>query len=66
MKKILVLGLLAISLGSCETEDTCHCEVFENIGTESNPSFRYIGSLDGKCSDQIQEEGLIYDTVSCE
>ena len=65
MKKLL--GLLGvIFLASCETSETCHCEVFENIGTEDKPQLRFIGSLDGNCNDQVPKENYVYQSVSCE
>lgn len=65
MKKILILIAIVITV-SCETADNCHCEVFENIGTEERPQLRYIGSLDGHCDSVIKEEEKIYQSVSCE
>jgi len=65
MKKILTIIGIAF-LASCETSDTCHCEVFENIGTEEQPQLRYIGSLDGNCNDVIKEEEKVYQSVSCD
>lgn len=65
MKKILTIIGIAF-LASCETSDTCHCEVFENIGTEEQPKLRYIGSLDGNCNDVIKEEEKVYQSVSCD
>ena len=66
MKKILtILGI--VLLASCESSDTCHCEVFENIGTEEQPQLRYIGSLDGNCDQQQNiDEEKVYQSVSCE
>lgn len=65
MKKILTIIGIAF-LASCESSDTCHCEVFENIGIEEQPQLRYIGSLDGNCNDVIQEEEKVYQSVSCD
>ena len=65
MKKILTIIGIAF-LASCETSDTCHCEVFENIGTEEQPQLRYIGSLDGNCNDVIKDEEKVYQSVSCD
>ena len=65
MKKILTIIGIAF-LASCETSDTCHCEVFENIGTEEQPQLRYIGSLDGNCNDVIKEEEKVHQSVSCD
>ncbi|MBS7321441.1 MAG: hypothetical protein KIG55_07610, partial [Myroides sp.] len=65
MKKILTIIGIAF-LVSCESSDTCHCEVFENIGTEEQPQLRYIGSLDGNCNDVIKEEEKVYQSVSCD
>lgn len=65
MKKILFI-LSIIFFAGCESSDSCHCEVFENIGTEEQPQLRYIGSLDGNCDQQIKEEEKIYQTVSCD
>jgi len=65
MKKILfILGI--VFFASCESSDNCHCEVYENIGTEEAPQLRFIGKLDGDCESQEQKEGYIYQTVSCE
>ena len=61
---ITIIGIAF--LASCETSDTCHCEVFENIGTEEQPQLRYIGSLDGNCNDVIKEEEKVYQSVSCD
>ncbi|HUH26181.1 MAG TPA: hypothetical protein VLY87_06110 [Flavobacterium sp.] len=64
MKKILfIIGI--ISFASCETSDTCSCEVYENIGTEEKPQLRYIGKLEGDCESQVQEEKYVYQTVNC-
>ena len=65
MKKILTIIGIAF-LASCESSDTCHCEVFENIGTEEQPQLRYIGSLDGNCNDVIKDEEKVYQSVSCD
>lgn len=65
MRKLLTILGVAF-LASCESSDTCHCEVFENIGTEEQPQLRYIGSLDGNCDKQIKEEKKVYQSVSCE
>jgi len=65
MKKLIALSMFALVFSSCDTDDKCHCEVFENIGTEEEPIYRYIGSMDGKCDDHVLEEDLLYDTVSC-
>lgn len=65
MKKIIAIIGIAF-LASCETSDTCHCEVFENIGTEEKPQLRYIGSIDGNCNNVTQEEKKVYQNVSCE
>ena len=65
MKKLLgILGV--IFLASCETSDTCHCEIFENIGTDNEPQLRFIGSTDGSCEDKVKDEKYIYQSVSCE
>lgn len=65
MKKVLFIGSIFFFMTSCESEDKCHCEIFENIGTIEAPNYRYIGSLDGNCSEHILEEDLIYDSVNC-
>lgn len=65
MKKTLLLFGLTLFIG-CETSENCHCEVFENIGTEEQPQLRYIGSLDGPCDEQIKEEDKVYQNVSCD
>jgi len=65
MKKILLLLGLMTFIG-CETSENCHCEVFENIGTEEQPQLRYIGSLDGHCDEQIKEDEKTYQSVSCD
>ena len=65
MKKLLTIIGIAF-LASCETSDTCHCEVFENIGAEEQPQLRYIGSLDGNCNDVIKDEEKVYQSVSCD
>ncbi|SEH72635.1 hypothetical protein SAMN02927937_01081 [Paenimyroides aquimaris] len=69
MKKLLtILGIVSgIAIWvSCESSDSCHCEVFENIGTEEQPQLRYIGSLDGTCDGVNQEENKVYQNVSCD
>lgn len=66
MKKIVILSALGLFFTACDDSDSCHCEVFENLGTETQPEWRYIGSLDGTCDDVIKEEGKLYDTVNCE
>ncbi len=65
MKKLLTILGIAF-LASCESSETCHCEVFENIGTEEQPQLRYLGSLDGNCDQQIKEEEKVYQSVSCD
>lgn len=65
MKKLLIIIGIVFFVG-CESSDTCHCEVYENIGTEEKPQLRYIGSLDGNCEDKIKEEDKIYQNVSCD
>lgn len=65
MKKIIVL-LGVVFLSSCETSDTCQCEVYENIGTEEQPQLRFIGKLDGNCESQTKKEEYIYQSVSCD
>lgn len=65
MRNLLtMLGI--VFLASCETSDNCHCEVFENIGTEEKPQLRYLGSLDGDCDSQKKEEKYVYQSVSCD
>lgn len=65
MRNLLtILGILF--LAGCESSDNCHCEVFENIGTEEQPQLRYIGSLDGNCDGQQKDEKYIYQSVSCD
>lgn len=66
MKKIFILSFISFAFASCEKGEDCHCEVFENIGTETQPSLRYIGSLDGNCDNVIREENKIYQSVNCE
>jgi len=69
MKKIFtLLGIISgiAFLASCESSDSCHCEVFENIGTEEQPQLRYIGSLDGNCDGVNKEENKVYQNVSCD
>lgn len=65
MKRLITIVGIAF-LASCESSDSCHCEVFENIGTEDKPQLRYLGSLDGSCDDKIKEEDKVYQSVSCE
>ena len=65
MKKLLIIFGIAF-LTSCESSDNCHCEVFENIGTEEQPQLRYLGSLDGNCDGQIKEEEKVYQSVGCD
>ncbi len=65
MKKIMILFGLMMVMG-CESSEDCHCEVFENIGTEEQPQLRYIGSLDGHCDEQILEDDKVYQSVNCE
>jgi len=65
MKKVLTILGIAF-LASCESSESCHCEVYENIGTEDQPQLRYIGSLDGRCDDKIKEKDKVYQTMSCD
>ncbi|WKW45703.1 hypothetical protein P3875_07880 [Myroides sp. JBRI-B21084] len=65
MKKIIMFVSVAF-FASCESSDTCHCEVFENIGTEEQPQLRYIGTLDGNCDGKVKDEDKIYQNVSCD
>jgi len=65
MKKLLTILGIAF-LASCESSDSCHCEVSENIGTEEQPQLRYIGSLDGNCDNITKEENKFYQSVSCD
>ena len=65
MKKLLTILGIAF-LASCESSDTCTCEVYENIGTEEQPQLRYIGSLNGSCDGVTKEEDKVYQSVSCD
>ncbi len=65
MKKIIMF-VSVVFFASCESSDTCHCEVFENIGTEEQPQLRYIGTLDGNCDGKVKDEDKIYQNVSCD
>jgi len=65
MKKLLTILGIAF-LASCESSDTCTCEVYENIGTEEQPQLRYIGRLDGSCDGVTKEEEKVYQSVSCD
>lgn len=65
MKKIIALLGMAFFV-SCETSDSCQCEVYENIGTEEQPQFRYIGAQNGSCDNIVKEEKYRYDSVNCQ
>ena len=71
MKKIVLsLSLLgALFFVGCETEDRCHCEIFEKIYDEQGNYTRdYQGSVDGNCADIEDRDEVTYEyrNISCD
>lgn len=72
MKKItLLLGVMGVfALVSCESEDTCHCEISKKIYDENGDvrELDYQGSVDGNC-ENIEDKDTVefyYQNISCD
>ncbi|MDN3706958.1 hypothetical protein QW060_07400 [Myroides ceti] len=65
---ISIIGILALS--SCESSDTCHCEVYKKVFDDNGVviNLQYQGSRDGNCNSLTDrdDDNYEYDTISCD
>lgn len=71
MKKVaLSMCLLGgLFLTSCESEDKCHCEIYQKVyDDEGNYTIDYQGTVDGNCTDieDRDEVEFEYYNISCD